>query len=986
MGWSVRDRHRDGGQGPGDLGGSADAGHAPGKRALTDDLAYASQPVQRKAAGGAPPPAANPTAIAQAGTQGAGGPLPHLDQIQRSFGRIDLSNVRAHEGGAAGEAAGALGAEAFAVGDAVGFSGAPDLHTAAHEAAHVVQQRNGVQLKGGIDGGASDPYERQADAAADAVVRGESAEHLLGGGGASSAAGTPAVQRKTTVNPVTLATEDKAAVFAKTIPDFHQYIKQQADWFTHPDFSTAATAAVDRAKVWKVAKLCARGFHVTSAMPTFTVADVAALAAGDAAKLDKYIECFDSSAMTIQLSTAAPTVARALQLGQALIDLAIVPGPVMKIVIPEAGFIDIVDTAKVAELKKYYTTFAPTLETAGEWDHVRKLLDGGLTKYASLAGWIHDLHTFTEATLDELIINVKDRGRTKPVTLILFSALDWNAAFQQGTALEGVVKDKRNLALIVQGPASIAAATSEVERVANEYGQLVWSWDPKKSWLPTAKGRLGQVVIAGHGSEHGVEMASDGTGAWADEANGRVGYAGNDIDRNDSKKNGTDELFKTVIEHMDPADVNIVFAGCLVNSHEIPATTPISSNAKTAQKNLQAALKKHPNLAEYVRAKMASMGATGTVAASNASTQFDSFGLDGATGKMTIDNKDDPDLGHSKLDYLKTGVEGEGVLRAAIECFADPAIGPAKTTTEIRTRVAAAAASNEWFTMIVRVGLEVCLPSAGDVSAAKLNDVAHRIRPWGEMYWADVSSVEWMSDSTKKGEETKLYPAMLASDIATNDQIAVGVNEAWLKFDATKGAAMMTALTASSYPTKTLGPTLVRKLVDKHLSTLLPPSASPTTGQLRLALTIASQDGKGMPKAVRDFLRAAAGGAKTTTFPAALSISTILDTAGEDQILDDIGLSPTAPVVSGSTVSVDGNVDTNADGTKDSYVEVTPFEAAVTVSVLNVRAKPNGAITDTVKKGDVVRVMGMIHRNSWAMIDHGGNVGYVFTKYLKYVP
>jgi hypothetical protein len=81
----------------------------------------------------------------------------------------------------------------------------------------------------------------------------------------------------------------------------------------------------------------------------------------------------------------------------------------------------------------------------------------------------------------------------------------------------------RGIWLIVQGTASIAAATSEVTRVADDYGQFAWSWDPKKSWLPTAKRRLGQVVIAGHGSEHGVEMSSPGTGAWADEANNRVG-------------------------------------------------------------------------------------------------------------------------------------------------------------------------------------------------------------------------------------------------------------------------------------------------------------------------------------------------------------------------------------------------------------------------------------------------------------------------------
>jgi hypothetical protein len=51
-----------------------------------------------------------------------------------------------------------MGAEAFATGDQVAFGAAPDLHTAAHEAAHVVQQRQGVQLKGGV-GEVGDAYE-----------------------------------------------------------------------------------------------------------------------------------------------------------------------------------------------------------------------------------------------------------------------------------------------------------------------------------------------------------------------------------------------------------------------------------------------------------------------------------------------------------------------------------------------------------------------------------------------------------------------------------------------------------------------------------------------------------------------------------------------------------------------------------------------------------------------------------------------------------
>jgi Domain of unknown function (DUF4157) len=117
-------------------------------------------------------------AAAARGTRGAGGPLPHLQAIQSAFGRHDVAGVRAYTGAAASEASLAMGAEAFAFGNAVGFAGAPSLRVAAHEAAHVVQQRAGVHLKGGI-GQAGDAYERHADAVAAAVVQGRNAQALL---------------------------------------------------------------------------------------------------------------------------------------------------------------------------------------------------------------------------------------------------------------------------------------------------------------------------------------------------------------------------------------------------------------------------------------------------------------------------------------------------------------------------------------------------------------------------------------------------------------------------------------------------------------------------------------------------------------------------------------------------------------------------------------------------------------------------------------
>ncbi len=179
-----------------DLEGSADDGgdeDAEDGAPEVDGNPAAANDVQLKgdASGG---DAAVHDAAAQ-GLSGSATSLPHLDRIQGSFGpQHDVSGVQAHVGGAAADACDAIGASAYASGEATAFKSSPDLHTAAHEAAHVVQQKQGVSLYGGV-GRAGDVHEQHADAVADRVVAGESAADLLGassGGGSSS----NAVQRK----------------------------------------------------------------------------------------------------------------------------------------------------------------------------------------------------------------------------------------------------------------------------------------------------------------------------------------------------------------------------------------------------------------------------------------------------------------------------------------------------------------------------------------------------------------------------------------------------------------------------------------------------------------------------------------------------------------------------------------------------------------------------------------------------------------------
>lgn len=116
--------------------------------------------------------------VAARGVATASTRLPHLGAIQRSFGKHDVSSIRTQIGGVAADASRALGAKAYATGSTIAFEHDPDLHTAVHEAVHILQQRAGLAPANGI-GESGDRYEQQADEIADLVVAGRNVEGKL---------------------------------------------------------------------------------------------------------------------------------------------------------------------------------------------------------------------------------------------------------------------------------------------------------------------------------------------------------------------------------------------------------------------------------------------------------------------------------------------------------------------------------------------------------------------------------------------------------------------------------------------------------------------------------------------------------------------------------------------------------------------------------------------------------------------------------------
>jgi hypothetical protein len=162
--------------------------------------------------------------VAAAGIRGVGRPLPHLEQIQAAFGGHDVRQVRAFTGGAAATTSEALGAEAYATRERIAFrSAGPSLHTTAHEAAHIIQQRRGIHLPGGF-GRAGDSHERHADLVADRVVRGQSAESLLGRPIGPGSFASPTVQR------APLSARDLGRLYAAAEMDQTNFTRLVSHW------------------------------------------------------------------------------------------------------------------------------------------------------------------------------------------------------------------------------------------------------------------------------------------------------------------------------------------------------------------------------------------------------------------------------------------------------------------------------------------------------------------------------------------------------------------------------------------------------------------------------------------------------------------------------------------------------------------------------------------------------------------------------------
>jgi len=516
---------------------------APGKRTLTQafqrrrgaagtdapaHVAHAAAPIQRRAidpaaafwfadAPVATGPAVQRTASANAtdadlhaaaasGVAGGSATLPFLTQIQAAFGAHDVSGVQAHVGGAAAEASAAIGAQAYATGNHVAFAGAPDLHTAAHEAAHVVQQRAGVQLLGGI-GEVGDRYEQHADEVAAHVVRGESAEALLDRYAPSRSPGTSATG--SAIQRVASEYKHTSDIDGMTLCAFDEYAHAQADWATSTTIGTQKKAAFRR--LLEVTRREQGLLMVGLGSYLVAVLDDADIGLGNPidAQLRAYSrgcrEAVKRTGQTVAIVGRAGTVERAAEWGEALLKLETAPGlggPVISQIIPQGdgrAFLGFLVAQKAVDtFIQYIAEIKPILD-ARNGDEIRSFVAtfGKVQDWLAFQGalpTVRNLHRFEHRTLERLAVCAGAPRGDLPLTVILQSAFDHSGSFHHDEKLFDVVQRQDRIAVVVEGAGTLADFAGHAETLAHRYKH---------------DGKIDELLISGHGSFDAIELAGD---------------------------------------------------------------------------------------------------------------------------------------------------------------------------------------------------------------------------------------------------------------------------------------------------------------------------------------------------------------------------------------------------------------------------------------------------------------------------------------------
>jgi hypothetical protein len=882
---------------------------------------------------------------------------------------VDLSAVRVQ----VSPEAEALGALAFTRGDTIVVrpdAWAPDTaegrQLLIHELSHVVQQRQGRVAAG--PGGINDDTALEAEADAGGPSR------LAGGDDAreSAEAEGPAtapvqrkvdpaapVQRRVTVNRVAATHHDAATLRGQSLGDLLSHTRAQLDWSRD---LTDAEAEPLRQLLARVSRTPA----IANGCSDVPVSELLALSAADWIPVEKYSRAVDSprSPATARLDRVA-TLAEARQLGEAVVKLeAAVGGVCLYTIATHASIKNLIDRSQVDDFVSYVTACQPILHAHGG----RELTSFSLTRdvvdpvaLKPRLPQVRSLHRFEGPALTKLAADHSDTAKTRPVTLILHTALDHNGAFHHDENLTRVIVNPGFLALMIEGAASLDAISGELDGLARTYGP---------------GDRIAQAMIAGHGGPRAMDLAGTVSPRAAGAPGGepRMVESGEAIDL-DGNAEASDRLLDAILRNLDTsASGRVLLNACLTGSTDIQID-PASPDAPADQ--IRETLRDRPNLAEHLRRRAADQGIAADVRGANGSFGAEAE-LSDAAGRLDLVSPDDPALTGPKIDYVEVGREPEGVMRAVLETWEDPTGAATKPEWLVRVERRIAAGPSDWETAIIHsfFGLIESRYAASPSMIQSFIPLAH---PLSALFHQDEARVWKVADLQR-------HPAALTilSDLAASPSFGglarLVLLQIWLKLDASKRDDLLAVLGGRTVSNSELHVD-TDHLGNADLTAMLTPTDTPLPGQLVLACI--DRLTSPHPASERFLLRLLGTGDE---FPAALGLPALLGNRSVDAVLETLGRGPRAAAGAPrrGARTEDGNLDLDGDGVNETYADPVQRPGLVAnCYVLRVRKQPSMSADtiDFLRTGDPVFVVG--HLRGWDVIDHQGTIAFVGSSFIE---
>jgi len=665
--------------------------------------------------------------------RGGGHPLSDTvrEPMEHAFG-ADFSGVRVHTDSESDALNQQLSARAFATGQDVFFreneySPGSDSgrELIAHELTHVVQQGGVQQLPGKVTGGHqtshspkrvqrvisaddfrsktklsfgrkgrsgqffqevteklssinldADPVKKHKDMQ---ELRKKLREWLKTEAGQKSSRRTPVVNLVGELTTEIKAEDIKYKTYGQIkllkLKGLKEYIAEQPNWYIRSTISDEKRRGIEAIHAFaleeKTLAVCA----------DYKVSDILAISGSMADKLAHlgfYVKAVNKKepfSLTI-----GDNADKANAYGEALKKLsAKFPDYVLKSAMDEKSFKELFKNNYVDDVIKYYTTAGQTPIFQAEqgrdfltYINMRAIDGKDPLSYDGtvLKGQIRNFHRFEAAALDQLVTNYGDTSKSKPLALILHSAIDNNGAFHRDPNLTAVITNSNIHALMIEGGETLAAYKSQIQPLAQTHG---------------INNKIDQVMFAGHGGSKSMELAGK---VEKDVTSGKLKQAGKSIDLEHDKA-AADDMFDEVLKYMDKTTAaaltkqknrRIIFNACLTNSNAVEIA--LSGDQLTARQEIQAYIQANASLATYLDKRIVAQGYDVASLGANASIGQVSL-IEATSGKLDIKSTFDPEITASKIKYAKEGKEPEGALWAALESWATD---PGATLSALATR------------------------------------------------------------------------------------------------------------------------------------------------------------------------------------------------------------------------------------------------------------------------------------------------------------